>query len=289
MGQAMMQGTGQGSAAGGGQGSSGKAVRVIVTRPGREAAPWVADLTARGIRAQALPLIEIAPAPDAQAVRHAWTELGDCAAAMFVSGNAVAQFFAAGRAAMPSSAWPSGGRPRAWATGPGTRQALLDAGVPQRLVDAPGADAAQFDSEALFAIVAPQVRAGDRVLIVRGVDAARSGVAQGAGRDWLASRLREAGCEVRFVAAYERRAPGLDAAQLQLAREAAADGSVWLFSSSEAVAHLRAALPEADFARARALATHPRIADAAREAGFGLVRQTRPKLADVVASIESFA
>ncbi|MGE3348297.1 MAG: uroporphyrinogen-III synthase, partial [Ramlibacter sp.] len=41
--------------------------------------------------------------------------------------------------------------------------------------------------------------------------------------------------------------------------------------------------------RARAVATHPRIAQAAREAGFGVVCESRPALADVVASIESFA
>ena len=43
---------------------------------------------------------------------------------------------------------------------------------------------------------------------------------------------------------------------------------------------------------ARAVATHPRIADAARAAGFGVVRLSRPTLDDVVrvvASIESGA
>jgi uroporphyrinogen-III synthase len=65
------------------------------------------------------------------------------------------------------------------------------------------------------------------------------------------------------------------------------DGSIWLFSSSEAVANLVASLPGQSFGQARAVATHPRIAQAAREAGFGCVLKTRPTLDDVVASIES--
>jgi uroporphyrinogen-III synthase len=64
---------------------------------------------------------------------------------------------------------------------------------------------------------------------------------------------------------------------------------VWLFSSSEAVANLRALLPDQSWQQARAVATHPRIAQAARDAGFAVVCESRPALADVVASIESFA
>ena len=119
------------------------------------------------------------------------------------------------------------------------------------------------------------------------------GVEQAPSRDqtsdanWLAAQIGAAGGAVDFVAAYERRAPTLDADQLALARGAAGDGSIWLLSSSEAVAHLAAALPGQDWSRARALATHPRIAQAAREAGFGQVMQCRPAFNEVAASIES--
>ena len=67
------------------------------------------------------------------------------------------------------------------------------------------------------------------------------------------------------------------------------DGSLWLFSSSEAVANLCAALPSQDWSSARALATHPRIADAARRAGFGRVDATAASLEAVVRSLESVA
>ena len=51
--------------------------------------------------------------------------------------------------------------------------------------------------------------------------------------------------------------------------------------------HLRGLLPGADFTHAHALATHPRIAQAARETGFGVVHESPPRLDDVVASIKS--
>jgi uroporphyrinogen-III synthase len=107
------------------------------------------------------------------------------------------------------------------------------------------------------------------------------------GRDWFAKRVGEAGAMVDFVVSYQRVRPHLDAAQLRLAREAAADGSVWLFSSSEAVSHLCMSLPGQDWHAARAVATHARIAAAARQAGFGVVRESRPALADILSSIES--
>lgn len=260
--------------------------RVIVTRPARDAAHWVAQLQAAGFDALALPLIDIAPAPDQQAVAHAWHRLEGCIAAMFVSGNAAEHFMAARPPAVSVLVQPGG--VRAWAPGPGTRKALIDSGVPASLVDSPAHDAPQFDSEALWALVRTQPQAGARVLIVRGGDAASAGIA-GKGRDWFASQLQSAGCDVDFVVAYARQAPRFDGAQLALARQAASDGSVWLFSSSEAIANLAQALPGQDWAQARAITTHPRIASAARDAGFAVVCESRPALGDVVASIESVA
>jgi uroporphyrinogen-III synthase len=44
-----------------------------------------------------------------------------------------------------------------------------------------------------------------------------------------------------------------------------------LFSSSEAAQHLRQACPDLPLRNARALATHPRIAQRLQEAGWGRV------------------
>ena len=64
------------------------------------------------------------------------------------------------------------------------------------------------------------------------------------------------------------------------------DGSVWLFSSAEGLDSLPR-LPTGDWSHARAIATHPRIAEAARAAGWGVVIESRPSVDDIVASIES--
>lgn len=262
--------------------------RVIVTRPAHDAARWVAQLQQHGIAAVALPLVDIAPVSDpalqaelAQARSH----LHRYRAVMFVSGNAATHFFASNTALAPVQQALAAIKTRIWAPGPGTVRALHACGVAPGQIDAPAAEAAQFDSEALWQQVAAHVRAGDRVLIVRG--ASQPGTPGGSGRQWLAARLEAAGARVDFVAAYERRAPVLDTAQLALARSAAGDGSLWLLSSSEALSHLRALLPQQDWSGARALATHPRIAQAALAAGFGRARACRPALAEVAASIKS--
>ena len=75
---------------------------------------------------------------------------------------------------------------------------------------------------------------------------------------------KDAGGAVDFLASYQRQSPVLDAAQRQRAQVAAGDGSIWLFSSSEAVHNLPASLPDVDWGRARAVATHARIAQACR-------------------------
>ena len=87
--------------------------------------------------------------------------------------------------------------------------------------------------------------------------------------------------------AYLRFPPVWVAQQREEAARRAADGSTWLFSSSEAVQNLCALLPAASWQAARALATHPRIAQAAREAGFGRVRECSPRIEDVIAALES--
>jgi uroporphyrinogen-III synthase len=264
-------------------------MRVIVTRPGPQAGKWVKALRDAGLEALSLPLIEIAGPPDPQAVVNRWHALSTFDALMFVSANAVEQFFAL----MPRGMDVRTLKPRCFVTGPGSVAALLKVGVLRSRVDAPDEASAQFDSEALWRAVQPQVQPGWRVLIVRGNSetdgSEEADPAKGVGRDWFAAQLRAHGAAAEFVVAYARRAPVLGAQALALVQLAAADGSVWLFSSSEAVNHLQSAAAGQSWSQARAVATHPRIASAARAAGFGLVRESRPAMADLVASIESLA
>lgn len=265
-------------------------MRVVVTRPEREAAGWVQALQAHGLQAEALPLIDIVALAETPALQQAWREISTYSALMFVSGNAVDGFFTSNQAASlvnraqaaPDSVASTG--PRWLAPGPGTVAALRRAGVPDALIDAPAADAGQFDSEALWAVLGRRHWQGRRVLIVRGQGAGQD-QAGGAGRDWLAQQFVAAGARVDVVAVYQRRAPMFTEAQRQRIDAAAHDGSVWLLSSSEALAHL----PAGDWSRARAVATHPRIAEAARAAGWGVVVQSRPEITDIVGSIESMS
>jgi uroporphyrinogen-III synthase len=251
---------------------------VIVTRPAREAAQWADEFRAAGLDAAVLPLIVIEPAIDVEPLRAAWKRLADYAALMFVSATAVEHFF------LHAEKGQRAAGPRFWATGPGTARALLRAGVPKEAIDAPPSDAARFDSEALWERVKGQVGQGVRVLIVRGGDAAGNP----SGRDWLAHEIDAAQGLRDTVVAYRRLPPSFDAAARALALDGAAGRAVWLFSSSEAIANLRDAMPGTDWHAASAVATHARIAEAARAAGFGSVRVCPPLREALVASIESF-
>lgn len=247
---------------------------VLVTRPSAEAQAWVDRLQAQGLRAEAMPLLDISPLLAPAELAGWWQRLPQFEALMFVSGNAVNHFFQGWL-----GPWPSG--VRCLAPGPGTGAVLRGHGVPAHLIDEPAADAPQFDSQALWRAVGGPHWQGRRVLLVRG----RSGPpAAAASRNWLVEQLEQAGATVEAVSVYERRAPQFSGAQLERMRQACVDGSIWLFSSSEAIAHLPAGL---DWRQARALATHPRIAQAAQEAGFVRVIQSRPALPEVLASIKS--
>lgn len=270
-------------------------MHVIVTRPVGDAPVWLDALQAAGYTACALPLIEVGPARDSQPVVKAWSQWGEFQAVMFVSAQAVRYFF--DRQPAVSLSWTTG--PRCWATGPGTHKALRLAGVPESCIDSPAADAVQFDSEALWQRVAPHVKAGQPVLIVRGHDVSADAAMpastslhtprHGTGRDWLAQQLLARGTPAQFVVAYERYAPVWSAEQQAQAAQASLDGTVWCFSSSQAIHHLAQIMPTQSWAKARCIATHPRIAQTARGLGFGEIQMSKPSLADLLVSLESLA
>lgn len=274
--------------------ASGEAVfgRVIVTRPAREAQAWADALQSRGVPCDTLPLIEIAALPDPSVLVPVWQAVPSHFAAMFVSANAVRCFMAARPAGLSLLGC------RAWSTGPGTQAALLAAGWPADLIDSPLETAAQFDSEALWALVAGRTKEAvdmavntavadpkpkPSVLIVRGADAH----GQLAGRDWLALQLERLGVQVLQTVAYVRQAPQLTPSQCDRAHQAMHDGSWWLFSSSEAAQHLLQACPDLSIGQARALATHPRIAQRLQAAGWGRVEIVPAGLESQAESIKS--
>lgn len=232
---------------------------LIVTRPRPQCAAWLARLAALGVHAVALPLIDILPARDPAPARAAWAALAAVDLAVFVSPNAVEQFFGhAGGAVWPATTLAA-------CVGPGSARALVAHGVPEGLIVQPAPDAAGLDSEHLWQQLQPRRPwVGARVLLLRG----------DGGREWLADRLTEAGASVEAVTVYHRAGPQFDAREQALLDGALSrpQDHVWLFSSAEAVGHLPARVP----AGQRAIATHPRIADAARAAGFSPVVLARP-------------
>jgi len=253
--------------------SAPRGPRVLVTRPAAQAAVWVDRLRATGIDAEALPLIGIVPVADRHGLAAEWAGLAARRLVVFVSSNAVIHFFAA----RPSDlAWPAG--VVAAAPGPGTAEALCDAGVPDAAIVAPASDAPQLDSESLWDRLQGRDWRGTSALIVSG----------DGGRDWLAERLRQAGATVDSLPAYRRQAPAFAGDSALRLTQAIADAAVvWLFSSAEAIANLERAAGAGRFARSRAVATHPRIAERARAAGFGRVIEAGPRFDAVVACIQS--
>ena len=232
---------------------------LLVTRPRPQCAVWLARLAELGVQAEALPLIEILPARDAASVQAAWADLPGVDLAVFVSPNAVEHFFAQAGGA----AWPA--HTLAACVGPGSAQALAERGVPAAQIVQPAADAASLDSEHLWEQLSPRrAWAGARVLLLRG----------DGGREWLAERLAEAGARVEAVTVYHRAGPSFNEAELALLARVKADPAdhAWLFSSAEAVGHLRGM----GLTGQRAIATHERIAEAARAAGFHPVVLARP-------------
>lgn len=241
-------------------------MRLIVTRPREQGRAWVQRLQGLGVDAEALPLIEIAPVADAAPLQQAWARLPQTAFVMFVSANAVQQFF---RHRPEGAVWPEA--LRAGATGPGTVQALVAADVPRDLIDAPAADAPRWDSEALWAQIGSRPWAGRAVLVVRGED----------GRDWLAEQWQARGAALGFVAAYRRLPPQWrdDEQALWQGILAAPGQDLWHFSASEALRNLVGVSgAPSDWRAWPALVTHERMLASAQAAGFAPLRCVAPTL-----------
>ncbi|MDR5749846.1 MULTISPECIES: fused uroporphyrinogen-III synthase HemD/membrane protein HemX [unclassified Caballeronia] len=250
--------------------TSARRVTIVVTRPIGQSATLLALLADAGFDTLEFPLIDIAPVADEAPLRAALDELygpQKYALVVFVSPNAVDHAF--GKLAAP---WPAD-VPVA-VVGPGSVAALARQGVaaPAHRVISPSAEAAdpRFDSEALYAAIETQFGAngleGKRVLIVRG----------DGGREWLAERMTEAGATVEKVAAYRRIVPEPSMQKWERIHALLADEPhAWLLTSSEGVRNLDELAREhlspdetARLKRAPLVSPHPRIAEAARQAGF---------------------
>jgi len=251
---------------------------VVITRPSGQSAELVSLLERAGFAPFEFPLIDIGPVADSSPLQaalgelYAPAELG-FALVVFVSPNAVQHAFAA-----LTSPWPT--HVAIGVVGPGSVAALARQGVaaPAYTVISPGADAnitetptdPRYDSEALHAAITAHFGADGlkdkRVLIVRG----------DGGREWLADTLGESGANVEKVAAYTRIVPEPSMRDWERIHALlAGEPHAWLLTSSEGVRNLEDLAREyltADetltLKQVPLVTPHPRIAEAARQAGF---------------------
>lgn len=159
---------------------------VLVTRPKDQAAEFTARLVALGARVIELPLIEIRPAPDPQALELAAASASRFDWVVFTSVNAVDAFMGA-LAALQQDARALG-TARLCAVGPATAERLAHYHLRVDLIPQ------VFHAEGAFAALESQgPLAGRRVLLPKGDIA----------RDVLADHLRNAGAEVTEVVAYQ--------------------------------------------------------------------------------------
>lgn len=266
------------------------ATTLLVTRPQPQADQWVAQLRAAGLNARALPLICTAPPPHPEAVRGVWCSLPDIRLVMFVSPAAAQHFF---NLRPPGAVWPEA--TLAAAPGPGTASVVValgqDAGLLPSHVLSPAADAAQFDSEHLWPVLAPRDWHGARVVIASGGQGE-----QAQGRQWLADQLRQRGASVETALCYQRGPAHWSDAERALAEQALQQPRthLWLLSASEAVQHLvEHLLPTIPgsaphgLSHQRALCTHPRVAASAQAAGIRQVWTCPPDPQAVAAFIQA--
>ena len=230
---------------------------IIVTRPFAEATITAKSLSGAGVGAIVWPLLEVGSLTDAAAIAHCdavLARLADFDCAVFVSPRAVRE------ACARIPAWPAS--VRACAVGHATADALRARGIAPLTAQLDG-------SEALFDLLMREPLRGKRYLLLRGPD----------GRAWLGDALVASGAEVDYVQCYARAPVQIDAAALAVLDKAlkssAPDSLWWSLTSSEAVRHLHASLPSEHAARRfNVLVSHPRIAAAARAAGFARIHLT---------------
>lgn len=229
---------------------------VLITRPAGQADSLCAALAALGAEPLRFPLLTISPVADLSPLQAAAQHLGDFALVFFVSPNAVS--FALDAMLPVIGAWPAD---VAVATvGKGSEAALAARGFRDVIAPSDG-----FDSEAVLALPAfqPVAVAGRQVLILRG----------DGGRDLLGDTLKARGALVEYLTCYHRRGPAEDFAPI-LARARAGRLDALTLTSSESVGHLRALPENSALLEIPVFVPHPRIAAAAREAGFATVIAT---------------
>ncbi|HWZ47237.1 MAG TPA: uroporphyrinogen-III synthase [Herbaspirillum sp.] len=266
-----------------------RAAAVVITRPRAQAEALAPRIAALGLRPVVFPLLEIQPLDDNAALQATLHNLPSYAMVMFVSPNAIDAAF------RHIDRWPAA--VAIGIVGAGSMAALARHGLDasNTHIIAP-ASAEKTDSEGLFAALDQnQFKSqlpGRRVLIVRGQ----------AGRDFFSEALQQIGVQVEHVSAYRREAPACDSVVVAQLRELLDIDSVWIITSSEALGNLMQMLAQislqtnvqatltdavAKMRQKKIIVPHPRIAAAARLAGFSHVSLTGSGDERLLAALQS--
>ncbi len=224
-------------------------LRILVTRPRRQADGLCRLIEAQGGEAVRFPALSILPPPDSAEVDDMLASLDRFDFAIFISPNAVefTLLLAAAHGGLPAG-------PKIVAVGAGTARALEAQGVNVDLVPE------RADSEGLLALPALNDVDGKGVAIFRGEG----------GRELLAETLHARGADVEYCAVYRRVRPQADPAPL-LARWNEGGIDVVTVTSGEALENLVAMLGEAGQAllqRTPLVVVSERTAGRARELGI---------------------
>jgi uroporphyrinogen-III synthase len=225
-------------------------LRVMVTRPARQAGPLMEQLAAAGAKPWLFPLLEIAPCGSAELDHHI-KQLEQYDMAIFISPNAVHYGV---EAVTAHQTWPVSLTLATVGAGSAHELELHLRRIPDIM------PAGGNDSDALLAEAAMQNVDGKRILIFRG---------QG-GREQLAKTLRARGAEVDYAEVYERRRPQVDTGPLNKAIRSNAI-NVIVITSSEALDNLMAMVEPANLNALRQiqiLVIHPRQAEHVRQYDF---------------------
>jgi uroporphyrinogen-III synthase len=252
--------------------------RVVITRAADQQQPWRQVLEQAGYQVEAFPLFEARPAAGWKAEALNRLGLWDSALVVVISPTAAARL-----AELVQVAWPRH-IPIA-VPGPGTRDAVRRAGIDAHLI-CPLQTEDGYDANALLKAVGAALNLGQiqpgRALVIRGET----------DNDLLTRGLQRLGYQVQAIAAYGYEPVELSAdKQLRLARLlTSGHDTAWLFAQARAVTHLDAIarnLRPTGLAGHYAVTIHPRIAAAARRAGFHRVLTVEPAPAAIVAALES--
>jgi uroporphyrinogen III methyltransferase/synthase len=225
--------------------------RIAITRPPHKAGSFADQLRSLGAEAILLPMITIEPLDDFSELDHALQ--GDYDWTIFTSANAV-EYLWQRLEALAISPRILG---KIAVVGTATAQALHERGILPNLIPS------EHTAQALFQVLADQVRLGDRRILLPQGDLASPD---------LANQLREAGAQVAAILAYRNVHPSLEGVSLAQPLDAIT------FTSPSTVHNFIALFeqPLSVIGSARVVCIGPVTAQAAQEAGLIVHRIAEP-------------